>query len=94
MKKFFWILVVILLIALITRPNHEDHKDKIKRKFKENNPVTGAVGGGNVFAGMVNYHDYYIFTTTTLQDKTVSVGAFQVVYVYKDLDIDIELNNN
>ena len=87
MKKYIWIILLVLLAALVTRPNMEDHKEKINTEFKGENPITGALGAGKLFSGMVEYHDNYLFSYTTFRDETVSFGVFKIVFVSKDLDI-------
>ncbi len=87
MKKSFWILVLIAIAALITRPNVEDHKRKINREFKGKNPITGALGAGKLFSELVTYHNAYVVSYTTYDEETISIGAFQTVFVFKDLDI-------
>ena len=87
MKKYLWIILVILLVALVTRPNMDDHKEKINKEFKGENPITGALGAGKLFSGLVEYHDGYLFSYTTFRDETVSFGLFKIVFVSKDLDM-------
>lgn len=87
MKRSLWIVLLILLAALITSPNAEKHKRTINREFKGENPLAGALGGGKLFSGMVEYHEGYLFSYTTFREETVSFGAFGTVFVYKDLDI-------
>ena len=87
MKKYGWIILLILLLALVSRPNKEDHKEKINTEFKGDNPITGALGAGKLFSGLIEYHDGYLFSYTTFRDETVSFGVFKMVFVYKDLDI-------
>ena len=87
MKKYLWIILVILLVALVTRHNMDDHKEKINKEFKGENPITGALGAGKLFSGLVEYHDGYLFSYTTFRDETVSFGLFKIVFVSKDLDM-------
>ncbi|MBS3770538.1 MAG: hypothetical protein V5A59_05360 [Bacteroidales bacterium] len=87
MKKLLWIILAILLLALLTRPDSERHKKKINREFKGENPVTGVLGAGKVFSELVNYHNGYLFSYTTFRDETVSFGIFRTVFVFKDLDL-------
>ncbi len=90
MKRSIWIILIILLLAVISRPNIEDHQDKINLKFKGENPLPGALGGGKVFSSLVEYHDFYLFSYTSFRDETVSIGAFKFVIVLKDLEIGID----
>jgi hypothetical protein len=45
------------------------------------------LGAGKVFSELVSYHDYYVFSSTTFRDETVSFGIFRMVFVFKDLDL-------
>jgi hypothetical protein len=87
MKRIFWIILALLLVALLTSPNEGLHKKKINQEFKGENPVTGVLGAGKVFSELVSYHDYYVFSSTTFRDETVSFGIFRMVFVFKDLDL-------
>ncbi|MBS3806677.1 MAG: hypothetical protein KGY60_04170 [Bacteroidales bacterium] len=87
MKKPIWIILLILLAALITSPNAEEHKSKINIEFKGQNPVAGVLGGGKLFSEMVDYHEGYLFSYTTFRDETVSFGIFGTTFVFKDLDL-------
>ncbi len=87
MKRIFWIILALLLVALLTSPNEELHKKKINQEFKGKNPFTGILGAGKVFSELVTYHDYYIFSSMTFRDETVSFGIFRTVFVFKDLDL-------
>ncbi|HKL37309.1 MAG TPA: hypothetical protein VJ876_00340 [Bacteroidales bacterium] len=87
MKKPIWIILLILLAALITSPNAEKHKSKINIEFKGKNPVAGVLGGGKLFSEMVDYHEGYLFSWTTFRDETVSFGIFGNTFVFKDLDL-------
>ena len=87
MKRILWIILLIVLIAVLTKPGFEKHKQKIKDEFKGKNPVLGTLGGGKVYSELVDYHNIYVFSYTTIQDKTVSFGVFSMVFVSKDLDL-------
>ena len=87
MKRILWIVAVLLVVAMLMRPDLERHKKKINDEFKGENPVTGALGAGKVFSELVEYHDKYLFSYTTFREETVSFGVFRVVFVYKDLDL-------
>lgn len=90
MKKSLIVIVLIAVVALVTRPSFTNHQDKINDSFKSKNPVLGSVGTGRIVANMVDYHNYYIFsyTTSAVDGDLVSIGAFKLVIVTKDLDLD------
>ncbi len=81
MKKFLILIIVLMAVAALTNPSHSSHREKIKDTFKAENPLISAVGGGEVFTRLVDYHSYIIYSKTTLDDETVSTGLFGVVWV-------------
>lgn len=81
MKKFLILVIVLIVVAALTNPSHSSHREKIKATFKEDNPLISAVGGGEVYTRLVDYHSYVIYSKTTLDDETVSTGIFGIVWV-------------
>jgi hypothetical protein len=71
----------VLTLAVVLNPSPERHRLKIKEAVSERSPVAGALGLGSL-AGMVStYHSLGVASYTTAGDRTMSVGAFGVVYV-------------
>lgn len=83
MKKLLVLILVLILIAAISNPSHTAHREKIKSTFKQDNPLISAVGGGEVYSRLLDYHSYLIFSKTTLDDETVSTGMLGMVWVNK-----------
>jgi hypothetical protein len=83
-KTFFPALVTVgavLALSFVLNPSPERHRLKIKEAVSERSPVAGALGLGSL-AGMVStYHSLGVASYTTAGDRTMSVGAFGVVYV-------------
>lgn len=82
MKTIFLLLIGILGgAALGLNPSLEVHEDAITEKFKNENTLLGLVGGGSVMSSLVEYENYYLFSMTTLNEKRISVGAYNKVMV-------------
>lgn len=81
MKKILILVIVLMAVAALTNPSHSSHREKIKETFKADNPLISAVGGGEVYTRLVDYHSYIFYSKTTLDDETVSTGIFGVVWV-------------
>lgn len=87
MKKL--LLFIILLFALkVTNPSMQSHKAAITQKCQELNPVTGAIGGCNLYSKFkIKYVDYYVFSYTLSDNEVVSVSLFTLPFLVKNLDI-------
>ena len=85
------IITTILLIALIVlNPSMQRHKNAITEKCKELNPITGAVGGCNLYSSLgCQYHNYFLFSLTTesMNGEIVSIGLAGLPLVVKNLNI-------
>jgi hypothetical protein len=96
-KSVVGILIFILgLIVLgITNPSSERHKEQINAKCHDLNPITGVLGGCDLFAQYaLGYHDYLLFSTTKFSGdntSTVSIGFLHMVFVIKNLDINLNM---
>jgi hypothetical protein len=86
MKKIL-IVAAIAAAALFTNPGLDKHRNKINERYKADNPLTGALGGGKLAAAAVQYDDYYLFSMTKLEGNMVSVGIFNLVVV-RNLDLN------
>jgi hypothetical protein len=83
-KKSLVTLVVVLalvVLAFLTNPSPERHRIKIREAVGERSPIAGALGLGSLAAFASTYHPMGVASYTTVNDKTVSVGAFGVVWV-------------
>ena len=87
MFKLLVALLVIICVAMaMTNPDTEAHKDVLYAKLLGE---AGAKGGWWKLAGAVmvkldaiplEYHNYFLFSTVTLRDKTVSYGLFNQIW--------------
>jgi len=74
-------LAAVLALAFILNPSPERHRDKIKAAVAERSPVAGALGLGSLAAFVSNYHSLGVASYTTAGERTLSWGAFGMVFV-------------
>ena len=70
-----------LLLAFLLNPSPERHREKIKDTMGQRSPVARVLGVGSLAAFASNYHSLGLASYTTAGDRTLSVGAFGLVYV-------------
>lgn len=81
------VVVSIVVAAAVTaaafalNPSPEQHRAKIKESIAERSPLAGVLGIGVLTAFTSTYHPLGVASYTTVNDRTVSVGAFGVVVV-------------
>lgn len=75
------VLAAIVLLAFLFNPSPERHRDKIREAVRERSPVAGALGLGALTALVSQYHTLGVASYTTAGDKTLSWGAFGLVFV-------------
>lgn len=77
-----WLAWGIALVGLsvVTRPNRAHHEARLAEAFVAANPRLGAWVGGAWLGALVEYDDYGVFTRTRLLGRTVSVGAWGMVW--------------
>lgn len=78
---FITITAVLLALAVLLNPSPERHRSKIKEVIAERTPIAGALGLGALTAFTSTYHSWGIASFTTVNERTVSIGAFGIVYV-------------
>jgi hypothetical protein len=67
--------------AAVCNPTPEQHRARIKQAIAERSPIAGALGVGALTAFVSSYHSIGVASYTTVDGKTVSVGAFGMVFV-------------
>lgn len=67
--------------AFLLNPSPEQHRTKIKEAIAERSPLAGALGIGALTAFTSTYHPLGVASYTTVNGRTVSVGAFGMVFV-------------
>lgn len=75
------VVLALVVLAFLTNPSPERHRAKIKEAIGERSPIAGALGLGSLAAFASSYHPLGVASYTTVNEKTVSVGAFGMVYV-------------
>jgi len=71
----------VLALASVLNPSPERHRLKIKEIISERNLVAGALGAGSLAALASSYHSLGVVSYTEVGNRTLSIGAFGVVYV-------------
>ena len=71
----------LVVLGFVLNPSPEQHRTKIKEVIAERTPIAGALGLGALTAFTSTYHSWGVASYTTVNDRTVSVGAFGIVYV-------------
>ncbi len=75
------VVVIVVALAFVLNPSPEQHRVKIKEVISERSPLAGVLGIGALTAFTSTYHPLGVASYTTVNDRTVSVGAFGMVYV-------------
>ena len=75
------VAAVVLVLAFVLNPSPERHRQRIQETLGERSPVVRALGLGALAAFASSYHSLGVASYTTLRDKTVSIGAFGIVFV-------------
>jgi hypothetical protein len=74
------IVVIVLFLLGVLNPAPTAHRQQIAQTYANENPVTGAIGVGEALGAVASYHDYVFFSTTSLGERRVSVGAVWTVH--------------
>ncbi len=72
--------VAVIALAFVLNPSPEQHRTKIKAAVSERSPLAGALGIGALAAFASTYHPLGVASYTTVNGKTVSWGAFGMVF--------------
>jgi heme O synthase-like polyprenyltransferase len=75
------VVAVALVAAIALNPSAEKHRTKIKEAVAERSQLESALGVGQITAFASRYHSIGVASYTTVNDKTVSFGAFGMVFV-------------
>jgi hypothetical protein len=71
----------VVALAFLLNPTPEQHRTRIKEAIAERSPVAGAFGVGVLTAFTSTYHPLGVASYTTVNGRTVSIGAFGIVFV-------------
>jgi len=75
------VVVAAIAAAVLLNPSPEKHRTKIKELVAERSPLAGALGIGSIAAFTSTYHSLGVASYTTVGDRTVSYGAFGIVFM-------------
>jgi hypothetical protein len=75
------VIAVLVAVAALTNPSAERHREQIKAAVAERSPLAGVLGIGALTAFTSTYHPLGIASYATVNGRTVSVGAFGMVFV-------------
>jgi hypothetical protein len=75
------VTAAVFVAAIALNPSAETHRDKIKQATSERSPIAGALGLGALTAFVSTYHSVGVGSYTTANGKTLSWGAFGMVFV-------------
>ena len=75
------ILAAALLLAVALNPSAERHRANIKEAVGDRSPVARVFGVGALKAFASSYHSLGVASYTTAGERTVSIGAFGLVWV-------------
>lgn len=82
-------LLIIAIALFVSNPDIHNHQDKIVKKFKEENPLSGKLGGGELIKEIIAYDNYYVCSIgkISVTDEPVSFGIAGFVVVFASLDL-------
>lgn len=75
------VAAAVTAAAFLLNPSPEQHREKIKQAIAERSPIAGALGIGALTAFTSTYHPLGVASYTTVNERTVSIGAFGMVFV-------------
>jgi hypothetical protein len=75
------VLAVLLGIAALTNPSPDEHRAAIRKAVAERSPLAGLLGVGALSAFVSSYHSLGIASYTVVNQKTVTIGAYKMVFV-------------
>jgi hypothetical protein len=71
----------VIVLAFVLNPSPEQHRVKIKSALSERSEINKALGIGALTAFVSTYSSIGVASYTTVNGRTVSIGAFGLVYV-------------
>jgi hypothetical protein len=75
------VAVAAVALAFVLNPSPDRHREKIRQAIAERSPLSGALGLGALTAFTSTYHPLGVASYTTVNGRTVSVGALGMVFV-------------
>lgn len=81
MLKAVAALAALVLVAFVSNPGADAHRDKLKAEIAERNQLAGVLRLGNLAALASTYHTVGVASYSKISDRTVTFGAFGLVFV-------------
>lgn len=75
------VAAILIVLAFALNPSPEKHRSKIKEAIAERSPLAGVLGVGALAAFVSNYHSLGVASYATVNEQTVSIGAYGMVFV-------------
>jgi hypothetical protein len=80
------VAAAVTAAAFLLNPSPDRHREKIKEAIAERSPIAGALGIGALTAFTSTYHPLGVASYTTVNERTISVGALGMVFVLQPKD--------
>lgn len=71
----------LVAAAFVFNPSPEQHRSEIRQAVAERSQLAGLLGIGALTAFASTYHPLGVASYTTVNGRTVSIGAFGMVFV-------------
>jgi hypothetical protein len=75
------VVATVTAAAFLLNPSPDQHRARIKEAIAERNQLAGVLGIGAITAFISTYHPLGVASYTTVNNRTVSIGAFGMVFV-------------
>lgn len=75
------VAAAVTAAGFLLNPSPELHRARIKEAIAERSPIAGALGIGALTAFTSTYHPLGVASYTTVNERSVSVGALGMVFV-------------
>lgn len=75
------VAAAVTAAAFLLNPSAEQHRSKIRAAVAERSPLAAALGIGALTAFTSTYHPLGVASYTTVNKRTVTVGALGMVFV-------------
>lgn len=77
------IAAAVIVLAVVLNPSADRHRSRIKAAIADRSPLAGAIGIGSLTAFASTYHSLGVASYTRAGERTVSFGAFGMVFVFQ-----------
>ncbi len=74
-------IALAIALAFVLNPTAQKHRDAIRAAVSDRSPVAGALGLGALTAFTSTYESWGVCSFTTVNGRTISIGAFGMVHV-------------